>query len=141
MRETENQDNQTQDASFSNGRGAAQTSDEPGGQREQQLKSYATTVYVLQAMGFLLGITWAVALIIAYIKRDQMQGTWLESHARWQIRTFWFGFLWFFLGALTTPILIGLLILLANYLWLIYRVAKGWLTLVDNEPMIFLQSR
>ena len=40
---------------------------------------------------FLLGWPSIIAVIISYVKRGDVQGTWLESHFRWQIRTFWFG--------------------------------------------------
>ena len=50
-------------------------------------------VYLLQALGFLIGITWLVAVVINYVKLDDVRGTWMESHFRWQIRTFWFGLL------------------------------------------------
>jgi uncharacterized membrane protein len=61
---------------------------------ERQLITIATVVYALQAAGFLFGITWIIAAIVDYVKRDDAAGTWLESHFRWQIRTFWWGLLW-----------------------------------------------
>jgi uncharacterized membrane protein len=101
----------------------------------QRLKNVTITVYALQAATFVLPITYFVAIIISYIKRDDAQGTWLESHFRWQIRTFWFTLLWFALGGLTFFIVIGWFILCANVLWFIYRIAKGWLNLIDDKPM------
>ena len=101
----------------------------------QSLKNIATTVYALQAASFLLVITYFIAVILNYIKRDDVRGTWLESHFRWQLRTFWFGLLWFVLGGLTYIIVIGWAILFAASLWLIYRILKGWLNLNDGKPM------
>ena len=101
----------------------------------QSLKNIATAVYALQAVSFLLVITYFIAVILNYIKRDDVRGTWLESHFRWQIRTFWFGLLWFALGGLTFFIVIGWAILFAASLWLIYRILKGWLNLNDGKPM------
>ena len=101
----------------------------------QSLKNIATAVYALQAVSFLLVITYFIAVILNYIKRDDARGTWLESHFRWQIRTFWFGLLWFVLGGLTFFIVIGWAILFAAALWLIYRILKGWLNLNDGKPM------
>lgn len=54
--------------------------------------------YALQAIGFFVGITYIVAIIINYVKRDDVKGTWLESHFRWQMRTFWFSLLWAIIG-------------------------------------------
>ena len=92
-------------------------------------------VYALQAVGLLIPFTFIVGVVINYIKREDMAGTFLASHARWQIRTFWFGLLWGFLGALTFIIVIGWFILIAAGIWLIYRIAKGWLYLVDAKPL------
>lgn len=96
-------------------------------------------VYALQAIGIVLLpavlLTWIVALVISYVKRDDVAGTFLASHFRWQIRTFWFGLLWGVLGALTVIIVIGWLVLIAAAVWLIYRVAKGWMYLVDGKTL------
>ncbi len=101
----------------------------------RSLKNITTAVYALQAASFLLGITYFVAIILNYVKLDDARGTWLESHFRWQIRTFWFSLLWFALGGLTFFIVIGYFILFANGLWMVYRIVKGWLNLNDGKPM------
>lgn len=95
-------------------------------------------IYALQAVCFVLGVTYLlaiIALIINYVKLPDVQGTWLETHFRWQIRTFWLSFIWFVIGVLTTFIVIGVFILIADYIWVIYRVIKGWLYLNDRKPM------
>lgn len=105
---------------------------------EEQIKSLRTlvqVVYVLYALSYVAGITAIVGIIINYVKRDDAAGTWLESHFRWQIRTFWFGLLWAVIGVATIVILIGVAILFANFCWIIYRIVKGWLNLNDNKPM------
>ncbi|MCG7871283.1 MAG: hypothetical protein N0C81_14035 [Candidatus Thiodiazotropha lotti] len=96
-------------------------------------------VYALQAASFLFVITLLVGVIINYVKRDDVKGTWLESHFRWQIRTFWFVLLWSVIGFMTTIILVGYAILFINAVWLIYRIAKGWLSLQD-EKALYLNS-
>jgi uncharacterized membrane protein len=101
----------------------------------RSLKNITTAVYALQAASFLLGITYFVAIIINYVKRDDSRGTWLESHFRWQIRTFWFSLPWFALGGITFLLIIGYFILFATGLWVIYRIIKGWLNLNDGKPM------
>ncbi|MCG8068833.1 MAG: hypothetical protein JAY84_13305 [Candidatus Thiodiazotropha taylori] len=92
-------------------------------------------VYALQAASFLFVITLLIGVIINYVKRDDVRGTWLESHFRWQIRTFWFVLLWSIIGFITTVILIGYVILFINAVWLIYRIAKGWLSLQDEKEL------
>jgi uncharacterized membrane protein len=105
------------------------------GDKEQSLKTIATVVYALQAAGFFVGITWLVAVIVDYVKREDAVGTWLESHFRWQIRTFWWGLLWGVLGGLLLLVLIGWLVLAANAVWIIYRIVKGWLRLAERREI------
>jgi uncharacterized membrane protein len=80
-----------------------------------------------------------VAVIINYVKRGDARGTWVESHYRWQIRTFWYALLWFLVGwALVFTIVgavVGIPILIALTVWLVYRIARGWLRLNDRKPM------
>jgi uncharacterized membrane protein len=132
---------------------------------EQGLKTVATAVYALQAAGFFVGITWIVAVIIDYVKRDDARGTWLESHYRWQIRTFWFGLLWIAIaaagafgaalvggiagwlsgrpdaagwgavGGLVIWTVIGTAIGLGTTIWLVYRIVKGWLRIVERREV------
>jgi len=47
-------------------------------------------------------------VILNYVKRGEARGTWLESHFRWQIRTFWFGLLWVVLCGLVVVLTLGL---------------------------------
>lgn len=102
-----------------------------GGRR----KNLAFLVYALQTAGFFTGgITTLIGLIINYIKREAVIGSWVESHFSWQIRTFWWAFLWYLIGSVTTWLLIGFVILGINTLWLIYRIAAGWLRLNNDQP-------
>jgi uncharacterized membrane protein len=102
---------------------------------EKNLKTLTHAVYALQAAGFLVAITWIVAVVINYVKVDETTGTWLESHFRWQIRTFWWGLLWGVLGALLMFVLVGFLVWFAAGVWIIYRIVKGWLALNDGKPV------
>jgi uncharacterized membrane protein len=101
----------------------------------KSLKTTATVVYALQAVGFFVGITWLVAIVIDYVKRDDARGTWLESHFSWQIRTFWWGLLWCIVGGILLLVLVGYFVLLATAVWIIYRIVKGWLNLAENKPI------
>ncbi|MHB1094168.1 DUF4870 family protein, partial [Thiobacillus sp.] len=93
------------------------------------LKTLGTVIYALYALSLFFGVTAIVAIVLNYIKLDDARGTWLESHFRWQIRTFWWGIVWLVLGTLTWIILIGWLVLGVAGIWFIYRIAKGWLNL------------
>lgn len=103
--------------------------------RLEELRKYAFSVYILQALGFLTLITPMIGVIINYIKDEDVRGSWLESHFRWQKATFWYGLLWIVLGSLTAWILIGYLVLTGVTIWLIYRIARGWIYLVDGKEM------
>ncbi len=114
-------------------------------------------VYALHALGLALGAFGAatvlgsflfgwpsiIAVIINYVKRSEVRGTWLESHFSWQIRTFWFALAWALLVALVslplTLIVIGLgtwaLGMFVLGVWAIYRIARGWLRLNGHQPM------
>jgi uncharacterized membrane protein len=90
---------------------------------------------------FLTGGPSILAVILNYAKRSEVRGTWLESHFRWQIRTFWFGLLWVTLCALFIIATLGIGLLIAWLplslvgVWFIYRIARGWLRLMEHRPM------
>jgi len=92
-------------------------------------------VYALQALGLFVGVTFIAAVVIDYVQRGQVRGTFLESHVRWQIRTFWWALLWAVLSALTWVALVGMAGLFATEVWVIYRIVKGALNLMDGKPM------
>lgn len=100
------------------------------------LKNVALVVYVLQALSFLWGVTALVGLIINYVKRDDARGTVYESHFDWQIRTFWWGLLWAVIGLILALVLVGFLVLFVAWVWMIYRVVKGWLKLTEGKPVL-----
>ena len=110
---------------------------------EKSLKTITTAVYALQAVGFFVGLTWIVAVVLNYVKRDDVRGTWLESHFDWQIRTFWYALLWSAAVAAVSAVLLIVLVGFATWIiglfalgvWAIYRIARGWLRLKDGKPL------
>lgn len=109
-------------------------SDQNNPQGADSARNLAIIVYILQGLAFFLGgITALVGVIINYVKMDEVRGTWIEPHFRWQIRTFWIGLLWTVIGIVTTPIIIGWFILLGISIWIIYRIVKGALALNDGK--------
>ena len=123
-----------------------------------QLVQYTHWIYGLHALSVVTGIVTAasvvgmfvfgwpsiIAVIMNYVRRSEATGTWLESHFRWQIRTFWFALLW---GAVTSiisaPLVLalglGILTWAIGFLivgiWVTYRVVRGWLSLRDGVPV------
>ena len=106
-----------------------------GSDRHQSLRTLTLVTYILYATSALVGLTAIVAIIINYIKRDDTRGTLYESHFTWQIRTFWWGLLWAVVGGITLLIGVGFIILIANSIWLIYRVVRGFLAWNDGKAM------
>ena len=114
-------------------------------------------IYALHAVSLIIGtfgaptiigqflFAWPslIAVIINYIKRDEVRNTWLESHFRWQIRTFWYALLWSIIIAIPSFILMLVLVGFALWyigmsllgIWAIYRIARGWLALNDKRAL------
>lgn len=123
----------------------------------QDLITYTNVIYALHAVSvvlglatsatvvgsFIFGIPSIVAVIMNYARMHAVRGTFLESHFRWQIRTFWFAVLWSLIVAAVSAVLIFILVGIATWfvgmalvgLWVIYRVARGWLALRDRRTM------
>ncbi len=103
-------------------------------------KNITLIVYGLQLIGVLTGgIAFIVAIVLNYIKRDDVAGTFLESHFEWQIRTFWISLIWGIVGfvlAITVFLLpAAWIIWFVVMVWVIYRAIKGLLNLLENKPM------
>jgi uncharacterized membrane protein len=96
-----------------------------------------TSAFVVTA--FLSGWPSILAVALNYIKRDATRGTYLDSHFRWQIRTFWFALAWLLLGALLVFTVIGIplawIMVVIVGVWVLYRMMRGVLRLMDSKPM------
>lgn len=125
--------------------------------RNDALVTYTHIIYALHLLSVLIGVTGAasivgsfifgvpsiVAVVMNYARRREVAGTWLESHFGWQIRTFWWALLWSVLvlavSAPLTLLLIGFLTAPAGIfilgIWVLYRVARGWLALRSRQPL------
>jgi uncharacterized membrane protein len=97
----------------------------------------------LPAIAPLMGIIGIVGVIVAYVKREQARGTWVASHLRWLIRTFWYSLLWaavgwivlLILGLVLIGIPLAILIWGAASIWVLYRVIRGYLLFNDSKPV------
>lgn len=119
----------------------------------QDLITLTHVIYGLHAFSVLTGLTSAafivtaflsgwpsiIAVIINYVKRDSVRGTFLDSHFSWQIRTFWWSLLWVVIAgvmiATIVGVVVGLPLLLLLGLWVIYRIARGWIALANGKAM------
>lgn len=124
---------------------------------DPSLVTYTHAIYALHALSVLIGVTGPAtvignfvfgfpsifAVILNYARQPDVEGTWLQEHFRWQIRTFWYALLWMLVaGAVSLPLvlLFGLGIV-TFYLaamvvgaWVVYRVIRGWLALRGGRP-------
>jgi uncharacterized membrane protein len=128
----------------------------PGGGSDPAPAAIVTTanvVYALHSLGvligvvgtatvvgsFLFGIPSIIAVIVNYVRRPEARGTFVESHFQWQIRTFWWALLWVSGCVLLAVTIVGLPAALVGFgfltLWVIYRIARGWLRLRESRPM------
>jgi uncharacterized membrane protein len=119
----------------------------------EDLVTLTHIVYGLHAFSALTGITSAafvvtafltgwpsiIAVIINYVKRDAVRGTFLDSHFSWQIRTFWWSVLWVIVAAVMIATVIGVVVgvplMLLLGLWVVYRIVRGWISLSRRKPM------
>jgi len=120
--------------------------------------SYTHWMYALHALAAVIGISTAafiatafvfsipsiIAVIMNYVRRSEVRGTWLDSHFGWQLRTFWFAALWILvIGVVCTPLILlfglGLILMWIGIaivgLWILYRVIRGWLALKDGRTV------
>jgi uncharacterized membrane protein len=119
------------------------------------LYNWTQAIYALHAFSLLTGILGAativgafltgwpsiIAVILNYVKRSEVRGTWLDSHFSWQIRTFWYGVLWVGLCVAFVVLTFGIGILIAWIplvivsVWFMYRIVRGWVRLRDGRAM------
>ena len=120
---------------------------------DQSLIGYTNVMYALHSLAVLIGVTTfhtivgsfiggipsIVAVVMNYARRSATRGTYLESHFRWQLRTFWFAVLWACVSVLVMLTIIGIVAGLVGLgaltIWIIYRLLRGWLALRDKRPM------
>jgi uncharacterized membrane protein len=88
---------------------------------------------------FLTGWPSIIAVILNYVKRSEVRGTWLDSHFSWQIRTFWYALLWLAIGAVLFLTVVGIpfavVLWLATGIWVLYRIIRGWLALASQKEL------
>ncbi|SOE47599.1 Probable transmembrane protein [plant metagenome] len=112
-----------------------QPPEQPGG--GLSLRTLTHVAYGLFALGFVtagfLGVATLAAVVLLYLKRQDTAGTYYSAHFDWLLATFWWGLLWLAISGLLTMIFIGWAGVLATVIWVLYRLLKGWLSLMDGR--------
>jgi uncharacterized membrane protein len=101
------------------------------------LRAITHVAYGLYALGFITGgflaIATLAAIILVYVKRADAAGTYYASHFNWLLRTFWWALLWLAISAVATLIFIGWIGVVVTVIWVLYRLIKGWLALLEGR--------
>jgi|SRR5690606_34489624 len=123
------------------------------GQPSENMVTLTHLIYALHAFAVFTGVVGSAtiigsfvaslpsiaAVVLNYWNQGAVRGTWLESHFRWQIRTFWFALLWIAVAVLLFITIIGLpfafLLIIAAGLWVLYRVVRGWWALLQRTTL------
>ena len=88
---------------------------------------------------FLTGWPSIIAVILNYVKRSEVRGTWLDSHYSWQIRTFWYALLWLAIGFVLFLTVVGIPVAFVLWfgtgIWVLYRIIRGWLALSSQKVL------
>lgn len=94
-----------------------------------------TIISGLYLASFVFGITGIVGLVLGYVWRDEVRGTWEESHLTYLIRTFWIGFVLTILSFPLMFVLVGFLLLPAAMVQLVVRSIFSLMRAQKQEPM------
>ncbi|OZI77594.1 DUF4870 family protein [Bordetella genomosp. 12] len=108
------------------------------GSQPLDLRTLTHVSYGLFALGFLtggiLGVATLAAVVLMYLKRSDTAGTVYASHFDWLLRTFWWSLLWLAVSFVLTLIYIGWIGMIATVVWVLYRLIRGWLALLEGNP-------
>jgi uncharacterized membrane protein len=120
---------------------------------ERSLITWTQVIYGLHTLSLLTGILGAatvvgafligwpsiIAVILNYVKRSEVRGTWLDTHFSWQIRTFWFALLWLLVGGVLFATVVGIpvavVLWIGTGIWVLYRIIRGWLALGSEKSL------
>lgn len=100
---------------------------------EERLRNNTKLIYILYLVGLAFGVTAIIAVVMAYINKDDAMPDWMRSHYEFLISTFWKGMLILVVGVITSMILVGVLLLVFFYVWVIIRCVKGMKRLDMSE--------
>jgi uncharacterized membrane protein len=132
----------------------AETIDVPVGAPRSNLVTLTHVIYALHGFSALMGLLtpafivtsflagWPsiIGVIINLVKRNDVRGTYLDSHFSWQIRTFFYALLWVLVMGLLTITIIGIpfawVLAIVIGIWVLYRIVRGWLALLDRKPIV-----
>ena len=90
-------------------------------------------IYLCHLAFFVAGLGPVIGVFLAYLNRGAGP-EWIESHYRYQIRTFWIGLLYALVSLVTAFVIIGIFFGIFTFIWWIVRCAKGLKSLSEGVP-------
>ncbi len=82
------------------------------------------------------GLAGVAGVILAYIKRDESRGTIWESHFENAIQAFWAWAILFVIGVATAWFVVGIFVILAAFVYFLYRTIKGLIAAIESRPYV-----
>lgn len=101
--------------------------------KDEAAKTNALIAYGLMAIGLFTGIFWFIGAIWAMVKKGEAQGTVFEDHYSNIIKTFWWGLGLSIVGFILAFFIVGYFILLAVWIWSIFKIIKGLAKITSNK--------
>jgi len=102
------------------------------------LLTITAIAYALFAAGYLtagvFGFATIAGVILIYIKRGDVAGTFYAIHFDWLMQTFLWSLLWLAISFIATYIFIGWLGVIATIAWVAYRLLVGSIALYERRP-------
>lgn len=111
----------------------SQPTDEGAARQDNSARQIAFAIYILYLANIFLALTGIVGVVMAYVFHGDGPG-WLQSHYRFQIRTFWIGILYSVISIVLMFVMVGYVLALLVVLWLVIRCAKGMKHLSRGQP-------
>lgn len=109
-------------------------SDAVGPRSPTDARGPAFAVYALNLASFITLVTMFAGVVVAYIYRG-VGDEWIETHYRYQIRTFWIGMLYTAISGILCLVLIGIPMLFLVALWWAARSFRGLILLERGEAI------
>ena len=102
--------------------------------KDDAAKTNALIAYGLMAIGLFTGVCWIIGAIWAMVKKEEAVGTIFEDHYTNIIKIFWWGLGISIIGFILMFVVIGYFVLLAVWVWSIYKLVKGFAKITSNKP-------
>ncbi|PJG83617.1 DUF4870 family protein [Caviibacterium pharyngocola] len=98
-------------------------------------KNYMFITYLTFAAGIFIPFLPIVGVILAYLKRSEVIGTFYHDHLTYLIRTFWGALIGGFIATLLVIVVIGKLLLPLLWIWYLFRIIYGFIRLLDRQSV------